>query len=291
VCVFRQSFKLEDAIGSHSCSLHIRLDCPRFLQVQIVNIIQTLKVNYDPPTHPRTYVHRAGRTARAGATGAVYTLLRRQEVRHFRELRKKVDSSKPAEYKLHDGDYTPFEARYEAALSGLQTAIESETKADPRTQAASLARALRSQQIRMRTPAVRPGAITLVGAALAEGNSDGSSSDDGSSSEGGSSSSEDESDDSDDGGGATVALPPVPAASKKAASRSKKDMDLDGSSSSDSDSSDNDSSDSDSSDSDSSDDADQSSVAAAADPADPATAKVVYSSDDDDIDVEVPPWA
>ena len=32
-------------------------------------------VNYDVPTTARLYVHRAGRTARAGRKGVVYTLV------------------------------------------------------------------------------------------------------------------------------------------------------------------------------------------------------------------------
>ena len=31
-----------------------------------------LVVNYDAPTYPKTYVHRAGRTARAGNEGMLY---------------------------------------------------------------------------------------------------------------------------------------------------------------------------------------------------------------------------
>src|SRR5690606_23788966 len=34
-----------------------------------------LVVNVDPPTDPKDYVHRAGRTARAGASGSVVTLV------------------------------------------------------------------------------------------------------------------------------------------------------------------------------------------------------------------------
>lgn len=37
----------------------------------VVNVI-----NYDTPVYPKTYVHRAGRTARAGRRGSAYTLLR-----------------------------------------------------------------------------------------------------------------------------------------------------------------------------------------------------------------------
>ena len=37
-------------------------------------------VNYEPPRKFQTYLHRAGRTARAGQRGVVYTLLARDEV-------------------------------------------------------------------------------------------------------------------------------------------------------------------------------------------------------------------
>ena len=38
-------------------------------------------VNYDAPVYAKTYVHRVGRTARAGAAGRAFTLLRHEEVR------------------------------------------------------------------------------------------------------------------------------------------------------------------------------------------------------------------
>lgn len=37
-------------------------------------------MNYDPPRQYQTYLHRAGRTARAGQRGVVFTLLSREEV-------------------------------------------------------------------------------------------------------------------------------------------------------------------------------------------------------------------
>ena len=37
-------------------------------------------VNYDPPRQYQTYLHRAGRTARAGLKGVAFTLLSREEV-------------------------------------------------------------------------------------------------------------------------------------------------------------------------------------------------------------------
>ncbi|CAI5500540.1 unnamed protein product [Closterium sp. Naga37s-1] len=41
-------------------------------------------VSYDAPVYPKTFVHRAGRTARAGRPGHCYTILRKQEVRNFK---------------------------------------------------------------------------------------------------------------------------------------------------------------------------------------------------------------
>ncbi|GBF91398.1 hypothetical protein Rsub_04138 [Raphidocelis subcapitata] len=52
-------------------------------------------VNYDAPVYPKVFVHRAGRTARAGRAGAVYTLLRPQDMRHFKAVASKL--SLPAE--------------------------------------------------------------------------------------------------------------------------------------------------------------------------------------------------
>lgn len=40
----------------------------------------TCIVNYEPPRQFRVYLHRAGRTARAGERGVVYTLLAHDEV-------------------------------------------------------------------------------------------------------------------------------------------------------------------------------------------------------------------
>ena len=40
----------------------------------------TCIINYEPPRQFRIYLHRAGRTARAGQRGVVYTLLAHDEV-------------------------------------------------------------------------------------------------------------------------------------------------------------------------------------------------------------------
>ena len=50
-------------------------------------------VNYDAPVHTTTYLHRVGRTARAGQPGCAITLLRHEDVRHFKNMLRKVDNA------------------------------------------------------------------------------------------------------------------------------------------------------------------------------------------------------
>jgi superfamily II DNA/RNA helicase len=63
----------------------------------------SLVLHYDPPTDSKTYLHRSGRTARAGAAGVVVSLLLPDQVgqakRRFRQA--KVD---PAVDRIRPGD-------------------------------------------------------------------------------------------------------------------------------------------------------------------------------------------
>jgi len=47
-------------------------------------------VNYDLPNTPEDYVHRIGRTARAGKSGTAVTLLAPEEHELFREIEVKI---------------------------------------------------------------------------------------------------------------------------------------------------------------------------------------------------------
>lgn len=47
-------------------------------------------INYDMPRHVKTYIHRAGRTARAGQAGCCFTLLRKDEVKRFKKILHKA---------------------------------------------------------------------------------------------------------------------------------------------------------------------------------------------------------
>ena len=45
-----------------------------------------LVVNYDIPQHSKDYVHRVGRTARAGKTGRAITLVTQYDVENFQKI-------------------------------------------------------------------------------------------------------------------------------------------------------------------------------------------------------------
>jgi superfamily II DNA/RNA helicase len=53
----------------------------------------TLVINYDPPKFAQSYVHRAGRTARAGRNGHCLTILKYGQVSTFKKVRAEISSS------------------------------------------------------------------------------------------------------------------------------------------------------------------------------------------------------
>ena len=57
-------------------------DCANALQIPNVGCV----VNYDFPNGVEDYIHRIGRTGRAGASGEAYTLFTPQDSRYAREL-------------------------------------------------------------------------------------------------------------------------------------------------------------------------------------------------------------
>lgn len=92
----------------------------------------SLVVNYDAPSHPKTYIHRVGRTARAGRRGTAITLLLREEVRFFSQLRKKAGlrAIKPAAiaaYRAAVADNSSAAARCSACLGELESVLAHES--------------------------------------------------------------------------------------------------------------------------------------------------------------------
>jgi superfamily II DNA/RNA helicase len=52
-------------------------------------------VHYDPPADPKDYLHRSGRTARAGTSGVVVTLALWNEELEVRRLQKRLALNVP----------------------------------------------------------------------------------------------------------------------------------------------------------------------------------------------------
>ncbi|KAI0767938.1 P-loop containing nucleoside triphosphate hydrolase protein [Irpex lacteus] len=78
-------------------------------------------VSYDAPVDMRKYVHRVGRTARAGREGHAWTLVEEQEARHFKNVMREaghLDAIK--RLRVHEKDLAPLTPHYEAALESLK---------------------------------------------------------------------------------------------------------------------------------------------------------------------------
>ncbi|HUQ10529.1 MAG TPA: DEAD/DEAH box helicase, partial [Steroidobacteraceae bacterium] len=68
-------------------------------------------VNYELPNVPEDYVHRIGRTARAGSTGAAVSLVSPDEVSYLRDieklLKRKIDFVEPPKFEISEGTHAP----------------------------------------------------------------------------------------------------------------------------------------------------------------------------------------
>jgi ATP-dependent RNA helicase RhlE len=66
-------------------------------------------VNYELPNVPEDYVHRIGRTARAGSTGAAVSLVSPDELSYLRDieklLKRKIDFVEPPKFEIKEGTH------------------------------------------------------------------------------------------------------------------------------------------------------------------------------------------
>lgn len=87
-------------------------------------------ISYDTPTHLKTYVHRVGRTARAGRRGAAYTLCRRTDEKKFRLMLEKVEgqSSRPTLQSLNikESETSAFAGALQSSLVAVKILLEAE---------------------------------------------------------------------------------------------------------------------------------------------------------------------
>ncbi|KAF9048459.1 P-loop containing nucleoside triphosphate hydrolase protein [Panaeolus papilionaceus] len=78
-------------------------------------------VSYDVPVDMRKYVHRVGRTARAGREGDAWTLVEEQEARYFKQMLKQGgQSDKVKRLRVRERELEPMKPFYEIALNKLK---------------------------------------------------------------------------------------------------------------------------------------------------------------------------
>ncbi|XP_042528490.1 ATP-dependent RNA helicase DDX51 [Dipodomys spectabilis] len=96
----------------------------RGIDVQGVELV----VNYDAPQYLRTYVHRVGRTARAGKTGQAFTLLLKVQEKKFLRMLAKAGVPELTCNEVPNELLQPLVPRYQEALSQLERTVKEEQK-------------------------------------------------------------------------------------------------------------------------------------------------------------------
>ena len=93
----------------------------------------SLVVNYDVPTTPEAYVHRIGRTARAGREGRAITLCAPEEQKHLRDIERLIKIKLPIENvqagEIDENAYNPMKA---VAKPASKTAAKPAAKSGPK---------------------------------------------------------------------------------------------------------------------------------------------------------------
>ncbi|KAG6844227.1 hypothetical protein H0H87_008675 [Tephrocybe sp. NHM501043] len=78
-------------------------------------------VSYDVPVDMRKYVHRVGRTARAGRSGDAWTLIEEQEARYFKGILREADHlDKVKRLRVGEKELAPLMGDYQTALGKLK---------------------------------------------------------------------------------------------------------------------------------------------------------------------------
>ncbi|XP_014663070.1 PREDICTED: ATP-dependent RNA helicase DDX51-like [Priapulus caudatus] len=85
-------------------------------------------ISYDMPPYIKTYIHRVGRTARAGKPGTAITLLQKKEVRFFKGMMKDAGKRAVKELKVPPRELRGLEDDYKVALARLAQTIEAESQ-------------------------------------------------------------------------------------------------------------------------------------------------------------------
>ncbi|OQV13278.1 ATP-dependent RNA helicase DDX51 [Hypsibius exemplaris] len=85
-------------------------------------------VLYDAPLHAKTYIHRSGRTARAGKPGTALTMLKPNEKKMYDKIMKELNKKHPAKMALPPDQLGVLEEGYKIALVLLEAALQEGAK-------------------------------------------------------------------------------------------------------------------------------------------------------------------
>ncbi|XP_063400701.1 ATP-dependent RNA helicase DDX51-like [Mytilus trossulus] len=83
-------------------------------------------ISYDPPPFIKTYIHRVGRTARAGKVGTAITMLQKKEFFHFKKMTREAGKTAVKELKVTKADLQPMVPAFQQALEQLQEVLQVE---------------------------------------------------------------------------------------------------------------------------------------------------------------------
>ncbi|KAI0213479.1 ATP-dependent RNA helicase DDX51 [Lamellibrachia satsuma] len=83
-------------------------------------------ISYDFPPFLKTYIHRIGRTARAGRAGTTVTLLEKKEIYHFKQMTKKAGKTNITELKFKRSQLKTLLDTYQMALEQLPSVLKGE---------------------------------------------------------------------------------------------------------------------------------------------------------------------
>ncbi|XP_003382683.1 PREDICTED: ATP-dependent RNA helicase DDX51-like [Amphimedon queenslandica] len=85
-------------------------------------------INYDVPSHFRSYLHRVGRTARAGAEGAAYTLNTFEEVHKWQRMIREAGRKQIENVSITEDDLKQYVIKYSDALESVANSITCKRK-------------------------------------------------------------------------------------------------------------------------------------------------------------------
>ena len=88
-------------------------------------------LNYDVPSFAKTYIHRCGRTARAGREGLAISVLKGGQVSKFRKMRNLIDGGSVTEVGVNKDLIKGVVSKYKVCVKALQIEAEESGELDP----------------------------------------------------------------------------------------------------------------------------------------------------------------